>query len=1268
MLEYKREIESTGKRIARRAELIRRLEELEGKRGFGGERSSLRAAIKELTEKIEGSDTKLFKLEAAKPFRDVMQKYRKTVPGAANERTGIVTMSQGQYNAAVARIKNEKVYSRKDAEKLGEGLYDFDKISKKTQNRLFDKFWEELNAIQGPADKVRTVQMMADSILDAMATEIKVENPEYSNAKETISYIGDYVQRLTFSDDLKEEMLHKYDKDGIKSFMGRWGYKKSDGHSVAADEFVTNFARENVGYDYLEDMNSADALIEINDLYDRLKAIPEKIYAYEDITPEEHKELKSLITNRINEIINESGEKPYVAQELYDARKRAADAEVAKQKARARYRELYNEQIEYQKATLALDRVARGIRAMKQTSFDTSAMISDRSVMGLIKELAAFEYRYTFTPAHVREKTSSLLEWYRSEEAKRLTSFESADSPGTWSQKIEDDLIDLSSNKKAIMSAAELRQLAEVLQYFKNLAISYNKVFKNGKWVDAAELAQEYVKRLKESKERMRSGWLRELLNVYEDTFMDPLSVARRHDGYVEGGFFTDTFLSYRKSAVNFEVEKNRITEEYFKFFNENKNYERDIQTRFATVFGNTIPMAQAIELYMSLKQQHARRGFVIHGFKYRGFDGIEHVARPIIANSQIELKREMIARMISRDKNIALDEAREQVNGIDSETFTGIELDDDTLENMTKQYLKDVEEKLTDADRKIIEIIERGYNVSMRQLKYDTDMQRLGFSNVMSGYYYPISRGAFDKKVEDVGYHNELQSVSNISANKSREKWSERPLTIRSFMQTYTRHVNAICMYAAMQETIDTYNKVYNVSIDGIRFGENNVAEIASEVWGERRSGDKLKDPGANAYFKELAMDIQGLKQGKHSRANEIIGMLRGGVVSAGLGANSKVWLSQLSSYAAAGHVISNSSLTYGLKTVPYASKLLTKDGRAELEALGEIVDKYCPIAKVRNEDNHSYEAQGVIENKKSGELKSRGKLKDAFGTVKDISMLPIGKVDRAVVCMLFEACKKETATNGVKLGSEENLKLAGEKLTEVILDTQQNSIATEKSAAMRSDSELVKAITMFTSDSMRTVSRLIDRVGEKATLKQRLKESANARNAQRKLSAEEAEAIKKRIKQLNRQIGKSIGVISINSAYMAALSVLFAFLRGKMDDEYNVPVEFAREGFTALLGGLPLISDIVDLSTGGYELSHFAYDQINQFCSAVYSCFKTAGNIVEGKAGWGSAVGAFKKMVLALAQLTGLPVRNVYNQLYGIIKIVAPSIVDSWDRFLKS
>ncbi len=120
VLEYKREIESTGKRIARRAELIRRLEELEGKRGFGGERSSLRAAIKELTEKIEGSDTKLFELEAAQPFRDVMQKYRKSVPGAAKNDTGILTMSRGQYNAAVARIKNEKVYSRKDAAKIAD--------------------------------------------------------------------------------------------------------------------------------------------------------------------------------------------------------------------------------------------------------------------------------------------------------------------------------------------------------------------------------------------------------------------------------------------------------------------------------------------------------------------------------------------------------------------------------------------------------------------------------------------------------------------------------------------------------------------------------------------------------------------------------------------------------------------------------------------------------------------------------------------------------------------------------------------------------------------------------------------------------------------------------------------------------------------------------------------------------------------------------------------------------------------------------------------
>ena len=81
---------------------------------------------------------------------------------------------------------------------------------------------------------------------------------------------------------------------------------------------------------------------------------------------------------------------------------------------------------------------------------------------------------------------------------------------------------------------------------------------------------------------------------------------------------------------------------------------------------------------------------------------------------------------------------------------------------------------------------------------------------------------------------------------------------------------------------------------------------------------------------------------------------------------------------------------------------------------------------------------AQGVIDN---------------VGKVGDVLMKPIGKVDRFVIKKLFGACQVQIEKNGgAKVGAKENKQAAGELLTKVILETQQNALATERSAAMRS------------------------------------------------------------------------------------------------------------------------------------------------------------------------------------------------------------------------
>ena len=178
----------------------------------------------------------------------------------------------------------------------------------------------------------------------------------------------------------------------------------------------------------------------------------------------------------------------------------------------------------------------------------------------------------------------------------------------------------------------------------------------------------------------------------------------------------------------------------------------------------------------------------------------------------------------------------------------------------------------------------------------------------------------------------------------------------------------------------------------------------------------------------------------------NKAMSFIRGGYAKYQLGANPKVWVTQLSSFFASGSVLDYSSIVKGVG-------INTSD-----------VDKYCQLAQLRNNDNTAAMAQGVLDKV------------DKFGSV---LMKPIGTVDRFVVKKLFGACQVQVQKdNGLKIGTEENKVKAGELLKNVILETQQNSMATERSAAMRSGSEFMRTITMFSADSMKVIGRVIDSI----------------------------------------------------------------------------------------------------------------------------------------------------------------------------------------------
>jgi hypothetical protein len=98
-------------------------------------------------------------------------------------------------------------------------------------------------------------------------------------------------------------------------------------------------------------------------------------------------------------------------------------------------------------------------------------------------------------------------------------------------------------------------------------------------------------------------------------------------------------------------------------------------------------------------------------------------------------------------------------------------------------------------------------------------------------------------------------------------------------------------------------------------------------------------------------------------------------------------------------------------------------------------------------------------------------------------------------------------------------------------------------------------------------------------------------------------------------------------------------------------------------MIGGLPIISDIYTKVVDGYDIDNYAYSAVNDLIDSTQSLVssitdKDASNM--GK--------KLRNISYSAGQILGVPVRNVYNVLYGLTKRVSPEAAYNWDDMLEA
>ena len=524
--------------------------------------------------------------------------------------------------------------------------------------------------------------------------------------------------------------------------------------------------------------------------------------------------------------------------------------------------------------------------------------------------------------------------------------------------------------------------------------------------------------------------------------------------------------------------------------------------------------------------------------------------------------------------------------------------------------------EQFNEAEKEYIGIAHDLFNNKAKKIKQDVDMKRMGITNARVDNYFPMrvyERGASAQKPAH-GFIQELNLIANQSIHKDRVKGSKQTLLITPVNTVVMNHIRQIAMYNAYAIPLDTFRRVLNKNVSVHADDKTDTAHavtlkttIQEDAW-----ADFAK------FIEKFEMDVQGA-QVRTDTFDKAFRWIRSNYAKFQLGLNIKTIASQLTSLPMVGGRVGWGNLLKGAFAKPNFNEMF----------------EYSEWARARAYEGAAYKSQALVDN---------------LDTLGRLAMKPIGLVDMFTMNRIYNAAKYYIASrDGISLDSVECKTKAAAMLEELGRQTQNNSEVAERSAVMRSGNEIMKSIVMFSSDAMKQFSTLVQALNKISFIKRKIKKNiGNIDSLQKELTTARKEA---------RQAFASVAASMTFYVLMGMLINYGLFAKEPEDDETLVEV-FLKNLGGSVTGMIPLVRELYSFFVEGYELDNFAYDTFNGLTSAVKNMFD-----LFARAGSGERVTnqewmlAMRKFIYAVGQVTGLPTRNIYNQMYGLIKRFSPS-----------
>ena len=439
----------------------------------------------------------------------------------------------------------------------------------------------------------------------------------------------------------------------------------------------------------------------------------------------------------------------------------------------------------------------------------------------------------------------------------------------------------------------------------------------------------------------------------------------------------------------------------------------------------------------------------------------------------------------------------------------------------MADTIVSAIEKNLTDYDRAWCEDMKNFFGSYTTNLINETSMKLLGYQRATVKNYYPIAVNKKALATQIEGLHLDA-TIEGRGFLKNRVK-SPQPILLEECNNVVQRSLRDTAAYAGLAPAIRDVQKVLNSRIeteDGLKVLKNGILE---EKWGS----------DAVNYVDELLTDLQTPGRKTRKSSMTALGKLRGNYAGAILTLNPGVAIAQAASLPTAGAVLGADTMA---AVVPFVKNLSGKQ-RAALEQ--EIAQHGDALLQYR------------LRGSQRGELESIGK--NLSAAEKGMEKVPkqltgwINGVDEITVAALWEGSKRyvehhtnEFAEGAATKGSEAYWEAVNKTYQRVIEETQPNYTTMQRAGIQRSDNELVRTLTMFTTQRFQNYGILADAVMDY--------------NAQRERShadptGENRVELKRAGKNLNRAVTSQI----VQTAVFAAMKIGADFLLHRWDREQD-------------------------------------------------------------------------------------------------------------------